>query len=62
MSDRPTLMSDDAVDAAMLELEGWVVRSDGKAITKTFAFTDFVTAFAFMGKVADKGECLIIRG
>jgi len=56
MSDRPSEMSDIEIDAAMTSLEGWNVRSDGKAIIKTFMFDDFLTAFAFMGKVAVKAE------
>lgn len=56
MSDRPSEMNDAEIDAAMASLEGWNVRSDGKAINKAFMFDDFLTAFAFMGKVAVKAE------
>ncbi|MDE1145948.1 MAG: 4a-hydroxytetrahydrobiopterin dehydratase [Azospirillaceae bacterium] len=33
-------------------LTGWALADDGEAITKTFTFKDFVTAFGFMTRVA----------
>lgn len=34
------------------ELPGWTLREDGKAIVRTFRFTDFNEAFGFMTRVA----------
>ncbi|MXO56420.1 4a-hydroxytetrahydrobiopterin dehydratase [Pontixanthobacter gangjinensis] len=37
-------------------LPGWSLRSDGKAIERTFEFADFVRAFGFMSSVAILAE------
>jgi len=41
-----------------LEKEGWVLQTERDAITKSFAFVDFVSAFAFMTSVAFKAELM----
>jgi 4a-hydroxytetrahydrobiopterin dehydratase len=33
-------------------LNGWIVQPDGRAISKSFQFEDFVRAFGFMSRVA----------
>lgn len=38
--------------AALSQLEGWSAASDKDAISKTFKFADFNTAFGFMTRVA----------
>ena len=45
-------ISDHERDAALAKLTGWSLRADSKAISRSFAFADFVQAFGFMGKVA----------
>lgn len=42
--------------AALAALPGWSLREDGLAITRTFRFTDFAEAFAFMTRVAILAE------
>ena len=39
-------------DAALAALPCWILREDGLAIVKTFHFSDFGEAFAFMTRVA----------
>jgi 4a-hydroxytetrahydrobiopterin dehydratase len=34
------------------ELDGWALAGDGKSISRSFKFPDFVGAFGFMTKVA----------
>ena len=46
------LLSDDALVAALTELEGWSLVSDGKAIEAEFRFSGFNAAFGFMSRVA----------
>lgn len=43
-------------DAALAQLPGWTLAEDGLSITRQFKFADFVTAFAFMGRVAALAE------
>ena len=38
--------------AVLAELSGWAESREGKAIARTFTFTDFSEAFAFMTRVA----------
>lgn len=40
------------VQAALSQLEGWSAAPDKDAISKTFKFADFNTAFGFMTRVA----------
>ena len=42
--------------AALAELPDWSLRGDGLAIARTFKFTDFSEAFAFMTRVALAAE------
>jgi 4a-hydroxytetrahydrobiopterin dehydratase len=40
-------------DAPLLaRLTNWTVSNEGRAITRTFAFPDFIAAFGFMTRVA----------
>ena len=43
-------------DAALALLPGWSLRTDGAAISRTFAFADFSAAFGFMARVALAAE------
>ena len=48
--------SEDQIEAALTGLDGWQ-KTDGRdAIEKTFTFTDFNAAFAFMTRSALKAE------
>jgi 4a-hydroxytetrahydrobiopterin dehydratase len=42
--------------AALTTLPAWSLREDGRAITRTFRFTDFAEAFGFMTRVAILAE------
>ena len=45
------------IDDAVGQLEGWGKADGGKlAITKTFKFADFSTAFGFMSAIATQAE------
>lgn len=45
------------LQAALGKLKGWSAAEDGKhAITKTFKFDDFATAFGFMSAMATQAE------
>lgn len=46
-----------AADAA-LELSGWTATPRREAITRSFRFKDFNTAFGFMARVAMKAETM----
>jgi 4a-hydroxytetrahydrobiopterin dehydratase len=46
------------IDTATLEQNGWAKSSDGKALEKTFKFTNFVEAFGFMTRAAIHAEKL----
>ncbi len=41
-----------AIDNRLELLPGWITRKGGLALSKSFEFSDFVSAFAFMTKVA----------
>ncbi len=49
-------LSDSARTAALTELDGWTHDAQRDAISRTFAFPDFVTAFGFMTRVALHAE------
>jgi len=49
------VLDDDAIAAALAGLPGWSRGMDG-ALTKRFAFADFVAAFGFMSRVALAAE------
>ena len=55
---RPQKMTDDAANAMMDSLDGWVMTTDGKAIEKTFMFSNFNAAFGFMTRAALHAEVL----
>lgn len=45
------------VEDALAKLDGWsAAEGDGDAITKTYEFEDFATAFAFMSASATQAE------
>ena len=46
------------LDQVLAEIPGWELRQDGKAITKTFKFRNFVQAFGFMSECALAAERL----
>jgi 4a-hydroxytetrahydrobiopterin dehydratase len=56
MTDRPIPLTDDEVAAALAKLSGWSRVAGRKAISKTFTFTDFGSAFGFMTRVAIAAE------
>lgn len=58
MTTRPAVLSALERDAMMDSLEGWELSEDGKAIEKTFRFTNFNAAFGFMSRAAIKAEVL----
>jgi 4a-hydroxytetrahydrobiopterin dehydratase len=45
-------LSQTELDTLLVEVPGWALREDGKAITRTFKFADFNAAFGFMTRVA----------
>ena len=45
-------------DITALRASGWTLRSDGKALKKTFVFKNFSQAFAWMTRVAMVAETL----
>lgn len=45
-------LDDKKRSAALATLQGWTPAADRDAITKTFKFKDFNSAFAFMSRVA----------
>ncbi len=45
-------------DTAELENNGWAKTGDGKALEKTFKFSNFVEAFGFMTRAAIHAEKL----
>lgn len=46
------LIDDEDVAEALQQLEGWVLASDGRSISRSFQFKDFVEAFGFMAECA----------
>lgn len=49
-------LSDDEIELALKELQGWALVADGKAIEKQFTFKGFNSAFGFMTRVALASE------
>jgi 4a-hydroxytetrahydrobiopterin dehydratase len=47
---RPLKLTDDAITAALIELEGWERQED--KLHKTFVFADFNEAWGFMSRAA----------
>ncbi len=53
-----TALDADAIDSGMNDIAGWTLRSDRKAIEKTFRFKTFNEAFGFMTRAALAAEKL----
>lgn len=51
-----SVLTGDELTNAMSGLDGWAVSDDEKAISKTFNFTDFKSAFSFMTHAAMYAE------
>lgn len=49
-------MTEEEITAALQNLDGW--KSDGVSINKKFTFPDFLSAMAFMQRVAEEAERL----
>ncbi|WP_310533905.1 4a-hydroxytetrahydrobiopterin dehydratase [Novosphingobium sp.] len=49
-------LSETEIGAALAELPGWCLRTDGLAIERRFTFADFSEAFGFMARVALAAE------
>jgi 4a-hydroxytetrahydrobiopterin dehydratase len=45
-------LSPDEINTMLSDLDGWQLRADQKAITKTFRFKDFSEAFGWMARIA----------
>ena len=45
-------LSQAALAEALASLEDWTVSEGGDALERTYRFSDFMTAFGFMGRVA----------
>lgn len=52
------LLSDDALEQELGNLDGWTLNGDRKAITKSFVFKNFVEAFSWMTGIALKAESM----
>jgi 4a-hydroxytetrahydrobiopterin dehydratase len=50
------VLTDNERAAALELMPGWSLRTDGTAISRTFAFVDFSAAFGFMTQVALAAE------
>ena len=46
------VMDPDAIRKALFELPGWTMDAEGLAIARTFKFSNFRAAFAFMSECA----------
>ena len=49
-------LTDDAVQSALAELDGWSLDDAGNGIRKKYQFADFNAAFGFMSRAALKAE------
>jgi 4a-hydroxytetrahydrobiopterin dehydratase len=49
-------LDDGAVRTAIKDCPDWTLADDGSAITRSFGFDNFVSAFGFMSKVAILAE------
>ena len=49
-------LGEDAIASGLGKLTGWALARDGEAISKDWAFDDFIAAFGFMTKVAMLAE------
>lgn len=50
------LMTGQALQTAVAELDGWSLSADGLALEKTYSFKGFNAAFGFMTRVAMAAE------
>jgi len=50
------LMTGEALETAVAELDGWSLSADGLALEKTYSFKGFNAAFGFMTRVAMAAE------
>ena len=50
------LMTGQALETAVSELDGWSLSADGLALEKTYSFKGFNAAFGFMTRVAMAAE------
>ena len=50
------LMTGQALETAVAELDGWSLSADGLALEKTYSFKGFNAAFGFMTRVAMAAE------
>jgi len=50
----PRLLTDDEIKTRLKELNGW--KHEGKFITRTFEFSHFMDAIAFVNEVAEVAE------
>lgn len=51
-----TLLPADVLQERLGDHPAWSLAEEGKAVTRDFAFDDFVTAFGFMASVALEAE------
>ena len=49
-------MPKDQVEEYMVDVPGWTLDAEGKKISKTFKFADFIGAINFVERVADVAE------
>ena len=52
----PDLLTNDALDEVLADLDGWSLVEDGTAIEAEFSFKGFNAAFGFMTRVALAAE------
>ena len=46
----------DLVAHELAKLDSWLLAEDGNSISRKYRFADFMTAFAFMTRIADVAE------
>ena len=53
MSDNnPVKLKNSEIDNLIIDLNGWVLSTDYKNISKTFIFNDFLEAFSWMSSIS----------
>ncbi len=52
MTNRPSALSEASIREALTSLKGWSYDENAKAILKSFKFSDFSEAWAFMNRAA----------
>ena len=52
MSARPEKLTEQALNDAVKNIQGWEIEPDGQGILKTYNFSDFNEAFGFMTRAA----------